>query len=104
VVTALELSNETFAKIKQNMFFSLFYNIIGIPIAARALAGFGLVLKPELAGLAMAVSSISVVSNSLLIRSFRPRQRNWLSTIAPVVMVVVFTAMFVEFARLSAGM
>lgn len=68
VVTALELSRETFSKIKQNMFFALFYNVIGIPIAARAFVAFGLVLKPELAGLAMAMSSVSVVGNSLLLR------------------------------------
>ena len=71
VVTSIELAQETFGKIKQNMFFALFYNVIGIPIAARIFIGLGLVLRPELAGLAMALSSISVVSNSLLIKKFK---------------------------------
>jgi Cu+-exporting ATPase len=104
VVTAFELSRETMNKIKQNMFFALFYNVIGIPIAARVFMGFGLVLKPELAGLAMAMSSISVVGNSLLLRRFKPNKRNYLSLIAPIVMVVVFTFGFFEFAKLSSGM
>lgn len=103
VVTAFELSRETFGKIKQNLFFALFYNSIGIPIAARVFVGFGLVLRPELAGLAMAFSSISVVSNSLLLRNFRPARKNILSSIAIIIMLVVFTAFFIEFARLSSG-
>jgi len=104
VVTAFELSRETMGKIKQNMFFALFYNVIGIPIAARVFMVFGLVLKPELAGLAMALSSISVVSNSLLLRYFRPGKRNYLSLIAPIVRVIVFTFGFIEFAKLSSSM
>ncbi len=104
VVTALQLSRETMSKIKQNMFFALFYNVIGIPIAARIFTKYGLVLKPELAGLAMAFSSISVVGNSLLLRYFKPNKRNYLSLIAPVIMVLVFTFGFFEFAKLSSGM
>lgn len=104
VVTAFELSRETMNKIKQNMFFALFYNVIGIPIAARVFMGFGLVLKPELAGLAMAMSSISVVSNSLLLKYFKPGKKNYLSLIAPIIMVVVFTFGFFEFAKLSSSM
>lgn len=101
VVGSIQLSKQTMGKIKQNMFFALFYNIIGIPIAARVFASWGFVLKPELAGLAMAFSSISVVSNSLLLRFFRPGKRNWISTIAPVIMVLLFTTAFIVFARLS---
>jgi Cu+-exporting ATPase len=104
VISAIELSRQTYGKIKQNMFFALFYNVIGIPIAARVFAGLGLVLKPELAGLAMALSSISVVSNSLLLRYFRPGKRNYASLVAPVVMVVLFSLLFVQFARLSSSM
>jgi len=104
VVTAFQLSQETMAKIKQNMFFALFYNIIGIPIAARIFVGIGLILKPELAGLAMAFSSISVVGNSLLLRLFRPNKKNYISLLAPVAMVIVFTLVFLEFARFSSGM
>lgn len=103
VVTAIRLSRETVNKIKQNMFFALFYNIIGIPIAARAFVGFGFVLRPELAGLAMAFSSVSVVTNSLLLKGFHPVKRNWISDIAPVVMGIGFTAIFFLFAKISSG-
>ncbi len=104
VVTAIQLSRETVSKIKQNMFFALFYNSAGIPIAARVFASFGLVLKPELAGLAMALSSVSVVSNSLTLRYFSPGKRNWVSTIAPVAMIALFTFAFYEFAKFSSSM
>lgn len=101
VVTAIKLSKATVNKIKQNMFFALFYNVIGIPIAARVFVSFGLVLRPELAGLAMAFSSVSVVINSLLLRNFHPKKRNWASAIAPYVMGIGFTALFLFFAKLS---
>jgi len=104
VVTAIQLSRETMGKIKQNLFFALFYNVIGIPIAARLFTKYGLVLKPELAGLAMAMSSISVVGNALLLRLFRPGKRNYLSLVAPVAMVLVFTFGFFQFAKLSSSM
>src|SRR3990167_1033806 len=101
VITAIQLSRETVSKIKQNLFFALFYNVVGIPIATRMFAGFGLILKPELAGLAMALSSVSVVTNSLTLRYFRPGKRNWLSTLVPVVMIIVFGAIFFGFTRLG---
>jgi len=104
VVTAFQLSRETMGKIKQNMFFALFYNVIGIPVAARVFAVFGIILKPELAGLAMALSSISVVSNSLLLRFFKPGKRNYISLIAPFIMIIIFTGIFFEFARFSSMM
>ncbi|MGQ9474231.1 MAG: copper-translocating P-type ATPase, partial [Candidatus Caldatribacteriaceae bacterium] len=101
VVTALELSQQTLGKIRQNLFFALFYNLLGIPIASRAMTAFGLVLKPELAGLAMALSSISVVANSLLLRRFHPGRRDFLSHIAPFVMVVAFLLLFLSFTWIS---
>lgn len=67
VVTALSLSNKTFARIKLNLFWAFAYNLAGIPIAAGLFSGFGLVLNPALAGLAMAFSSVSVVTSSLLL-------------------------------------
>ncbi len=103
VVTAIKLSRATVSKIKQNMFFALFYNIIGIPIAARLFMDFGIVLRPELAGLAMAFSSVSVVTNSLLLKGFHPQKKNWLSDIAPYVMAIGFTALFFGFARISSA-
>lgn len=104
VAHAINLSKETMWKIKQNMFFALFYNVMGIPIAARVFFGLGLVLKPELAGLAMALSSISVVGNSLLLRLFKPGRKNYISAYAPAFMVLAFSFMFFEFARFSSGM
>lgn len=101
VITAIQLSRETVSKIKQNLFFALIYNVVGIPIAARVFAGFGLVLKPELAGLAMALSSVSVVTNSLTLRYFRPGKRNWISLAVPVIMIIVFGSMFFGFARIG---
>ncbi|MFH1237106.1 MAG: heavy metal translocating P-type ATPase [Candidatus Aenigmatarchaeota archaeon] len=67
---AMELSRKTMSKIRQNMFWALFYNSAGIPIAAGALAGFGITLRPEFAGFAMALSSVSVVSNSLFLKRY----------------------------------
>ena len=101
VVTALRLSRATVNKIKQNMFFALFYNVIGIPIAARVFINFGFVLRPELAGLAMAFSSVSVVTNSLLLKGFHPMRRNWISDIAPIIMGLGFTALFFFFSKIS---
>jgi len=63
---AIDLSRKTFSKIKQNLFWAFFYNVIGIPLAA-----FGY-LNPMLAGLAMAMSSVSVIMNALLLRKWRP--------------------------------
>lgn len=104
VATAIKLSRSTMGKIKQNMFFALFYNVIGIPIAARVFVGFGLILRPELAGLAMALSSVSVVLNSLLLRGFKPDKRNWISDLAPIAMTAVFLFGFLLFAKASSGM
>ncbi len=67
VVRALDISKKTFNRIKLNLFWALIYNVIGIPIAAGLFAFMGFTLSPELAGLAMAFSSVSVVSSSLLL-------------------------------------
>lgn len=67
VVRALEISKKTFNRIKLNLFWALIYNTIGIPIAAGLFMAFGVQLSPELAGLAMAFSSVSVVTSSLLL-------------------------------------
>lgn len=68
VVRAISIGRATLSKIKQNLFWALVYNILGIPIAAGVLSRHGITLKPEYAGLAMAFSSVSVVLNSILLK------------------------------------
>ena len=71
VVRALEMSKKTFNRIKLNLFWALIYNTIGIPIAAGLFVELGFTLSPELAGLAMAFSSVSVVTSSLLLNKVK---------------------------------
>ena len=68
VVRARRLSQATMRNIRQNLFFAFAYNVLGIPLAALGL------LNPVIAGAAMAMSSVSVVSNALLLRRFRPNR------------------------------
>lgn len=67
VSRALELSRKTFNRIKLNLFWAFIYNVLGIPVAAGLFFTLGLTLSPELAGLAMAFSSLSVVTSSVLL-------------------------------------
>jgi Cu+-exporting ATPase len=73
VERAIRLGKQTLRKVKQNLFWALFYNSAGIPIAAGVLSHWGISLKPEYAGLAMALSSVSVVTNSLLLKRFEKK-------------------------------
>ncbi|MDP3789318.1 MAG: heavy metal translocating P-type ATPase [Candidatus Omnitrophota bacterium] len=72
VAVAIELSGYAMRKIKQNLFWAFFYNIVSIPVAAGLLYPFtGFLLNPIIAGAAMAFSSVSVVGNSLLMRRYK---------------------------------
>jgi len=83
VVRALELSQKTFSRIKLNLFWAFIYNTLGIPVAAGLFAALGLILSPEIAGLGMALSSLSVVASSLLLNKSKLT-----STVAPTTKVV----------------
>ncbi|MDR3539264.1 MAG: hypothetical protein P4L71_22440, partial [Acetobacteraceae bacterium] len=67
VADAIDISRRTWAKIRQGLFWAFAYNVLGIPLAALGW------LSPVLAGGAMALSSVSVVGNALLLRRWRPR-------------------------------
>jgi len=66
VAAALDISRRTVVKIRQNLFWAFIYNVVGIPLAALG------VLNPVMAGAAMALSSVSVMSNALLLKRWRP--------------------------------
>lgn len=73
VVTAITLSRSTMRNIRQNLVFAFFYNIVGIPIAAGVLyPAFGILLSPMIAAAAMALSSLSVVTNANRLRGYKP--------------------------------
>ena len=75
VVTAIRLSRATIRTVKQNLFWAFIYNMLGIPLAAGLLYPFtGWLLSPIIASAAMSLSSVSVVANSLRLRSFKARQ------------------------------
>ncbi len=65
VADALDISRRTYAKIRQNLFWAFVYNVVGVPLAALGL------LSPVIAGAAMALSSVSVVSNALLLARWK---------------------------------
>ena len=74
VVTLMEISEATFANIRQNLFGAFIYNALGIPVAAGVFYPFlGILLSPVIAGAAMAFSSVTVVTNANRLRGFKPR-------------------------------
>jgi Cu+-exporting ATPase len=86
VPSAIELSSQTMRIIKQNLFWAFFYNAVGIPVAAGALYPFfGILLNPMFAAAAMAMSSVSVVSNALRLRRvWRKRSRGQEPAVPPM--------------------
>lgn len=77
VIVTLEIARATMRKVKQNLFWAFIYNVLGIPLGAGLFYPFfSLVVSPELAGAFMAVSSISVTLNTLLLKRFRPTLRH----------------------------
>jgi len=75
VVASIQLSRQTLKKIKQNLFWAFFYNVLSIPIAAGVLYPFlRIVLRPEISAIAMILSDITVVGNSLLLRRYVPKR------------------------------
>jgi Cu+-exporting ATPase len=80
VADAISLSRATLRKIRQNLFFAFAYNVLGIPLAMLGM------LNPVVAGAAMALSSVSVVSNALLLKRWRPaHELHPAGTLKPVV-------------------
>ncbi|MEK7439331.1 MAG: heavy metal translocating P-type ATPase [Chloroflexota bacterium] len=76
VVVALEVAKATMRKVKQNLFWAFFYNTLGIPLGAGLFYPFiSLIISPELAGLMMAISSVTVTLNTLLLKGFKPSIR-----------------------------
>ena len=72
IARAITLSRATMRNIRRNLFFAFAYNVVGIPIAAGALyQAFGILLSPVVAALAMSLSSVSVITNALRLRSLR---------------------------------
>ena len=70
VAQAIAISRLTYGKIRQNLFWAFIFNLVGIPLAALGM------LSPIVAGAAMALSSVSVVSNALLLRRWRPAKQH----------------------------
>ncbi len=101
VVHALSISQASTIKIYQNMFFAFFYNLAGIPLAAWLRASWWIMLKPEFAWLAMALSSVSVVLNALSLKLY-DHSRAWLvNRVLPVVLLWFFVWIFREWVFLS---
>ena len=83
VIVALEIARATMRKVKQNLFWAFFYNTLGIPLGAGLFYPFlSLVVSPELAGAMMAVSSVSVTLNTLLLKRFKPSIGNHIQAAA----------------------
>jgi Cu+-exporting ATPase len=85
VVVALEVAKATMRKVKENLFWAFVYNLLGIPLGAGLFYPFiSLIISPELAGLLMAVSSVTVTLNTLLLKRFKPSFRPGKADLQPL--------------------
>lgn len=98
ICNAIRLAKATVSKVHQNLFFAVFYNIVSLPVAAGALGALGIVFRPELAALIMALSSTAIIVNSLTLKIIDiTKQREVIRLIAPLVLFLLFTVIYIEF-------
>ena len=98
ICNAIRLAKATVSKVHQNLFFAVFYNIVSLPVAAGALGVLGIVFRPELAALIMALSSTAIIVNSLTLKIIDiTKQREIIRLIAPLVLFLLFTVIYIEF-------
>lgn len=98
ICNAICLAKATVSKVHQNLFFAVFYNIVSLPVAAGALGALGIVFRPELAALIMALSSTAIIVNSLTLKIIDiTKQREIIRLIAPLVLFLLFTVIYIEF-------
>ena len=74
IATLIDLSKVTFRRIKLNFVWAMLYNVMGVPVAAGVFYRYGVRLDPMYAGMAMALSSVCVVTSSLMLRLYKPPQ------------------------------
>ena len=98
ICNAIRLAKAAVSKVHQNLFFAVFYNIVSLPVAAGALGALGIVFRPELAALIMALSSTAIIVNSLTLKIIDiTKQREIIRLIAPLVLFLLFTVIYIEF-------
>lgn len=96
VAEAIRLSHAAVRTQKENLFFAIFYNVISIPLASGLFTRYGIVMRPELAGLIMIMSTIAIIVNALSLKLVDlSKDKEPLSLIAPVILLILFTAFYI---------
>ena len=103
VVAALHLSRSIFSVIKRNLIWACIYNVLGIPLAMGVFLPFGLYMHPMLAGAAMAMSSVSVVTSSLTLRWWKRPADSIMPEETALISGLPWTGMFLDSARSAVG-